>query len=156
VGTASAEPFIPGFAYTGQRARLNELGLLTQAADPEWAQADRSLLASVTDAWTPDVGRTRAIRHLGVVDRAVDDFVRLIEVPNPRTTPPTPRSGVIPLTFRNETGHDVRIRAVLDSDKLLFPNGSVLDLDLPPKSSTTRVAVEARTSGTFPVKLEVT
>jgi hypothetical protein len=156
VSTESAEPLIPGFAYAGQRQRLNELGLLTAAGDPRWTQADRSLLASVTSAWPADAGRTRADRHLAVVDHAVDDFVRLIEVPNPKTITLTSRSGVIPLTFRNETGRPVRIRAVLDSDKLFFPSGSVLDLDLQPKSTTVRVPVEARTSGTFPVKLEVT
>ena len=110
----------------------------------------------MTSAWPPDAGRNRAARHLATVDHAVDDFVRLIEVPNPRTITLTSRSGVIPLTFRNETGHPVNIRVVLDSDKLFFPQGSVLDLALEPKSSTWRVPVEARTSGTFPVKLEVT
>jgi hypothetical protein len=50
----------------------------------------------------------------------------------------------------------VPIRVVLDSDKLLFPDGAVLDLELPPKSTTVRVAGETRTSGTFPLKLEVT
>jgi len=156
VSTASADPYVAGFAYAGQRQRLNELGLLTDAGDPEWTQADRSLLASVTSAWPPDAGRTRAARHLATVDRAVDDVIRLIEVPSPRTITLTSRSGVIPLTFRNETGHAVRIRVVLDSEKLFFPQGSVLDLELQPKSSTTRVAVEARTSGTFPLTLEVT
>src|SRR5262249_10898219 len=34
VSTASADPYISGFAYAGQRQRLNELGQLTQAGDP--------------------------------------------------------------------------------------------------------------------------
>ena len=60
------------------------------------------------------------------------------------------------MTFRNETGSPVRLRVALSSDRLFFPQGSVLELELPPKSSTWRVAVETRTSGTFPVGLEVT
>jgi len=156
VSTASAEPHVLAVAYNYQRTRLTSLGGLTVAGDPEVTQADRSLLASVTSAWPPDAGRSLAVRHIKTIDHAVDHFVRLIEVPSPRTITLTSRSGAIPLTFRNETGRPVRLRAVLTSDKLFFPEGSVLDLELPPKSSTWRVAVETRTSGTFPIKLEVT
>jgi len=156
VSTASADPHVLAVAYNYQRTRLNALGALADPSDPAFAQADRSLLASVTSAWPPDAGRSLAVRHVATVDHAVDHFVRLIEVPNPHTITLTSRSGAIPLTFRNATGHPVRLRAVLTSDKLFFPEGSVLDLDLPPKSSTVRVAVETRTSGTFPIKLEVT
>jgi len=156
VSTASADPHVLAVAYNFQRTRLNTLGGLTLSNDPAVAQADRSLLASVTSAWPPDAGRSLAVRHIATVDHAVDHFVRLIEVPSPRTITLTSRSGAIPLTFRNETGHNVQLRAVLTSDKLFFPEGSVVTLDLPPKSSTVRVAVETRTSGTFPIKLEVT
>jgi len=156
VSTASADPHVLAVVYNLQRTRLNALGALTLSGDPEVAEADRSLLASVTSAWPPDAGRSLAVRHIATVDHAVDHFVRLIEVPSPRTITLTSRSGAIPLTFRNETGHPVRLRAVLTSDKLFFPEGSVIDLELPPKSSTWRVAVETRTSGTFPIKLEVT
>jgi uncharacterized protein DUF6049 len=156
VSTTAADPHVLAVAYNYQRARLNALGALADPSDPAFAQADRSLLASVTSAWPPDAGRSLAVRHVATVDRAVDHFVRLIEVPNPHTITLTSRSGAIPLTFRNATGHPVHLRAVLTSDKLFFPEGSVLDLELPPKSSTVRVAVETRTSGTFPIKLEVT
>jgi hypothetical protein len=156
VSTTSAEPHVLAVAYNFQRTRLNTLGAMTLADDPSVAQADRSLLASVTSAWPPDAGRSLAVRHIATTDHAVDNFVRLIEVPSPRTITLTSRSGAIPLTFRNETGHPVRLRAVLTSDKLFFPEGSVLDLELPPRSSTVRVAVETRTSGTFPIRLEVT
>jgi hypothetical protein len=156
VSTASADPHVLAVAYNFQRTRLNTLGGLTLSNDPAVTQADRSLLASVTSAWPPDAGRSLAVRHIATVDHAVDHFVRLIEVPSPRTITLTSRSGAIPLTFRNETGHNVQLRAVLTSDKLFFPEGSVVTLDLPPKSSTVRVAVETRTSGTFPIKLEVT
>jgi hypothetical protein len=110
----------------------------------------------VSSAWSPDIADARAGAHLRVVDRVIADLVGLIEVPDPRTITLTSRSGEIPLTFRNETGHEVRLRAALASDKLFFPEGSVLELVLPPKSTTVRVAVEARTSGTFPLDLEVT
>jgi len=142
--------------YREQRLRLNAFGALTRPGDPAVGQADRSLLASVSSMWPLDIGRARSIAHLHVVDRVIQAFLSRIEVPDPRTITLTSRSGQIPLTFRNETGHPVRLRASLSSAKLFFPEGAVLDLELPPKSTTVRVAVEARTSGTFPLNLEVT
>lgn len=153
---ASAEPAITGIEYRNQRTRLNSFGALTRSGDPAVAEGDRSLLASVAQGWTPDIAEARSDAHLAVVDRVIRDLIGQIEVPDPRTITLTSRSGEIPLTFRNETGHPIRLRAALASEKLLFPEGSVIDLDLPPKSTTVRVAVEARTSGTFPLDLEVT
>lgn len=152
----STPPAVSADEYGRQRTRLNSFGALTRAGDPDVGVADRSLLASVTSAWPLDIGRARARAHLGVVDRVVDDFVGRIEVPDPRTITLTSRSGEIPLTFRNDTGAPIRLRAALSSAKLFFPHGTVLDLDLPRNSTTIRVAVEARTSGTFPLDLEVT
>lgn len=153
---ASAEPAVQAETYRNQRARLNAFGAMTRPGDPAVGVADRSLLASVSSAWPLDIGRTRAAAHLAVVDREISAYLSRIEVPDPRTITLTSRSGEIPLTFRNETGSPIRLRASLASEKLFFPEGAVLDLELPPKSTTVRVAVEARTSGTFPLDLEVT
>ena len=152
----SAEPVVSPFTYVAQRSRLNSFGAIATPGDPAVAAADRSILASVSSAWPLDAGRSRAARHLATVDQLINGFVNLIEVPDTRTITLTSRSGEIPLTFRNETGSPVRLRVALSSDKLSFPQGSVLELELPPKSSTWRVAVETRTSGTFPISLEVT
>ena len=151
-----AEPAVTAEAYRNQRNRLNSFGDLTRPGDPAVTEADKSLLASVSNAWAPDIGKVRADAHLRVVDHVIDGLVSQIEVPDPRTITLTSRSGEIPLTFRNETGFPVHLRASLASEKLFFPQGNVLDLELPPKSTTVRVAVEARTSGTFPLDLEVT
>jgi hypothetical protein len=155
--TATSEPLVSGSAYDAERTRLTAFNALTQAGNPAAVgTADRSLLASVSSAWPPDAGRARAAAHLQVVDHVIGQFVGLIEVPNTRTITLTSRSGEIPLTFRNGTGDTVHVRAALSSEKLFFPQGTVLDLWLPPRSTTVRVAVETRTSGTFPLDLEVT
>jgi len=153
---ASDAPAVSAAEYRNQRTRLNSFGALTRPGDPAVAVADRSLLAAVSRAWPEDIAEARAESHLHVVDRVIDDLVHRIEVPDPRTITLTSRAGEIPLTFRNDTGFPVRLRAALASDKLFFPAGSVFEFDLPPESTTLRVAVEARTSGTFPLDLEVT
>jgi len=43
-----------------------------------------------------------------------------------------------------------------ESDKLLFPQGAERDIDLPPRNTTVRFAVETRSSGTFPVAVTLT
>ena len=68
----------------------------------------------------------------------------------------TTRSGEIPLTFRNETGKPLDITLQLASAKLTFPEGPTRTLRLPTRSTTLRVPVEARTSGTFPLQMSVT
>lgn len=153
---ATAEPAISPSAYQAQRTRVRSFAALAQPDDPTVIAAQRALLASVATGWPADIGRARASAHLAAVGRAIDTLIAQIEVPDPRAITLTSRSGQIPLTFRNETGFPVRLRASLASDKLFFPKGSVFDLELPPKSTTVRVAVKARTSGTFPVDLEVT
>jgi hypothetical protein len=153
---STAEPAVAAGDYSIHRARLGSFGALTRHGDPIVDDADRSLLASVSNAWPTDIGRARARAHLRVIDRAIEGLLRRIQVPDTRTITLTSRSGEIPLTFRNDTGFPVRVRASLASSKLFFPHGSVIELELPPRSTTVRVAVEARTSGTFPLELEVT
>jgi hypothetical protein len=142
--------------YRALRGRWSAFAATTRPGDPAVAAADRSLLAAVSSAWSVDDAPALVAGHLAVVDRSIGDLLARIDIPDPRTITLTSRSGSIPLTFVNDTGYPVRLRAALSSDKLFFPEGSVLDLELPPRSTTVRVAVEARTSGTFPVDLAVT
>ncbi len=142
--------------YRALRGRWSAFAATTRPGDPAVAAADRSLLAAVSSAWSVDDAPALVAGHLAVVDRSIGDLLARIDIPDPRTITLTSRSGSIPLTFVNDTGFPVRLRAALSSDKLFFPEGSVLDLELPPRSTTVRVAVEARTSGTFPVDLAVT
>jgi hypothetical protein len=153
---APERPLVSDATYRAQRSRWGAFATMTRAGDPAVAAGDRSLLAAVSDAWSEEAAPALVGGHLAVVDQSIGGLLERIDVPDPRTITLTARSGAIPLTFVNDTGHPVRLRASLSSDKLFFPQGSVLDLDLPPRSTTVRVAVEARTSGTFPVDLSVT
>jgi hypothetical protein len=50
----------------------------------------------------------------------------------------------------------VRVRIELNSQQLQFPDGTVREVVLPPRSSTVRFAVEARSQGNYPLTLQVT
>jgi hypothetical protein len=153
---AAPEPPVPVEVYGSERARLTSFQALTRPGDPQVARADRALLSSISSAWERAAGKARARRLAEVTTEVIDHFLTHIKVPAPNTITLTSRSGEIPLTFRNDTGQPVAIRIALDSDKLFFPDGPVRDLELPPRSSTTRVAVETRTSGSFPLRMHVT
>ena len=147
-------PPVGASTYRDHRTRLDAFARLARPGDPQVAVAESNLRSSVAvDRSSGSAGGTAFLR---AVDATIDDYLAQIEVPDPGTITLTSRSGEIPLTFRNGTGTDVKVRATLTSDRLLFPGGSVLELDLPPRSTTVRVAVEAKTSGKFPLLLDVT
>ena len=64
----------------------------------------------------------------------------------------------MPLSFENnlKPPRDVTVRVHLESAKLLFPKGADQSVTLKPGSNTIRFTVEARASGTFPMKISVT
>jgi hypothetical protein len=79
-----------------------------------------------------------------------------IQAPARQTITLTARKGTIPFTLRNGSGHPVAVVVHLDSDKLDFPGGSAIPLELDDESTGINIAVEARASGAFPLQVEVT
>lgn len=142
-------------AYDGAQARISSFRSLLPADDSRVGGAERGLLSSVSSAWNAPGGAARARGELLAVDAAIAAFLSQIHVPDPTTITLTARSGEIPLTFRNDSGQPVSVLVQLDSQKLAFPDGSSMLVDLPPRSTTLRVPVEARTSGVFPLRLSV-
>jgi hypothetical protein len=57
------------------------------------------------------------------------------------------------VTFQNHTGHPVKVVVLMESDKLDFPGGARLQIDLTRLNTTHRFPVVARTSGTFPIRI---
>jgi hypothetical protein len=156
VQTTPPAPNVTGAAYFKAEVRLAAFQSLVGSTDDRVVRGDRALLVSVSSAWSGGSGRRRATNELGIIENTVRAFIADIHLPNPSTITLTSRSGEVPLTFRNDTGRPVRVRVSLASDKLAFPQGSVQDVDLPSRSTTLRVSVRARTSGTFPLRVTVT
>jgi hypothetical protein len=145
-------PPISAGAFATAQARLAAFGRLAPTA-PNLTDANRALLASISSAWNAPGQATQARADLNIVNGVVDGFLARIHVPTRSTITLTSRSGDIPLTFRNDTGQPVNVLVQLNSPKLSFPDGSQRIVTLPPQNTTVRFAVEARTSGTFPLRL---
>ncbi len=147
----------PGGSLTGvvegiraARARLDSLGSVLGPTNAVSGDLDeRLLVAQSADFRT---ARQRNPYLAGVRD-AVDDQIGGIVMPQDRSITLTARRGEIPVTFQNHTGHPVRVTVRMESDKLDFPRGETLELDLTRLNTTHRFPVVARTTGAFPIRI---
>jgi hypothetical protein len=119
--------------------------------------ADRALATSVSADWQNPVGRKRARALLTGIRTSVDGLLNQILVQPQTTITITSSKAEIPIGFQNTSDRPVTVHLKLESDRLLFPAGAERDILLPAKRSTTvRIAVETRGSGTSPVQMTVT
>ena len=110
-----------------------------------------AILIASSSALDPKI----AGHELATIDAAAQGFLRSISTTG-RTITLTSRTARIPLSFRNNTGQKVRVRVHLLSTKLTFPDGADQVLVLPPRNTTQRFLVQARTSGTFTMRVTLT
>ena len=153
---APPPPPVSTLTYGAARLRLDAFRSLAGPADTVVVHGERSLLVCQSSTFVGVRGSARAHATVKSIDRGIDGFLAHIRVPRPSTITLTSRSGEIPLTFRNDTGKTIDVFLELASAKLTFPEGATRTIRLPTKSTTLRVPVEARTSGTFPLHLTVT
>jgi hypothetical protein len=119
--------------------------------DPRVKQGEHAILIAPTSALDPKV----AGHELATIDTAAKSFLRSISTTG-RTITLTSRTARVPLSFRNNTGQNVRVKVHLMSSKLTFPEGADKLLVLPPRNTTLRFLVQARASGTFTMRVTLT
>jgi hypothetical protein len=143
--------------YFGALLERNGIADLFGASDPRVQRADHVLLTSLAAAWQDRSGRAHARNQLAGIGELGREFLSRIKIPSASTVTLTSSRAQIPLTFRNDADRRVRIHLSLASSKLLFPDGTDRDVELQPgKNQTVRIAVETRSSGTYPLSLTVT
>lgn len=139
------------------RAIRRNLGAVTSMTESgeATALAERLLLIAESSDWRGAGGRRAAQAYLQGARDQIDRAVSAIHLPGPHTVTLTSRRARIPVTFQNDSTDPVRVRVRLRSDKLRFPEGTTREVVLGPRNTTVQFLVEARTSGTFPMLLEV-
>lgn len=142
-----------GFAAAFTRAERSVAAArsMLPAASPLAEEFARRLLAAASADLAPREARA-------ALDRIVTDVRALggrVIPPARRTVTLTAREGEIPLTFANTGPDALRVLVRLRSDKLTFPDGTLLALELPPRNHTVRIAVQARAAGLSPLTVEV-
>ena len=149
------DPPVPADVYRFTQAHVDAFTTSVGADDPVVNEANEALLIAESSTFVGPDGRARASATIDHANEEIDAVLARIRVPDPGTITLTSRAGEIPLTFRNDTGRKVRITVTVESPKLFFPEGSTYTIDLAPRSTTLPVAVEARTSGSFSLRLSV-
>ena len=78
-----------------------------------------------------------------------------IALPEKRTLTITSRENEIPVTIRNTSGVPISVVVRIKSEKLAFPQGSSFPALLDEQNTTVQIPVKARTSGSFPLSIEI-
>ena len=130
---------------------LSSFRSLVGTRDKRVAQGAHAILIAPSSA----LDSAAATRELATIDNAAASFLRSISTTG-RTITLTSRTAQVPLSFRNLTGQTVRVKVHLASTKLTFPKGAESILELPPRNVTKRFEVQARTSGTFTLRVTLT
>jgi hypothetical protein len=143
-------------AYLQSRARLDALASMIGAADPVVQRGEEALRLSLGAGSSVAGAQRRGAAQLASVEAAVHAYAAGVQAPQGRTVTLTSRTAEIPVSLLNSTGRPVTVRVRLESQKLKFPEGAERVITLPPRNTTTRFAVEARASGTFPLRVVVT
>lgn len=115
-------------------------------------QAQEHVLVAPSSTLGPRAGAAQ----LAAANAVMDGFIAKVRAPVSRTLTLTSRTGVVPLSFQNDTGQDLQVRLQLRSDRLTFPDGSEQILNLPPNNTTVQVRVNTTSPGSFPLLLSVT
>jgi hypothetical protein len=155
--TPVTKPPVKAARYYEGLLDRNALVALFGATDLRVAHADRTLLTVLSFDLQNPAGRRFAREQLHAIGQSARDFLSLIHSPEQQTITLTSSEARIPLTFRNDTDQRVPIHITLTSDKLLFPDGTDRRVTLEPgKNQTVRIAIETRSSGSFPLLMTVT
>lgn len=142
---------LPLSAIRTTRNRLEAFGTMLDADNPLDDALEEVLLTSESIELQ---GRQRG-QYLDGVDRRINAEVAKLQVPASRTITLTARRGDIPVTIQWRGDYPIRLRLKAVSDKLTFPGGGgERIIEVPAGRNTTeRFAVEARTSGAFPLRI---
>ena len=151
----SDQPFsLGGYPEQLRSAERSLLGIMSLVPEsPEiFEPVSRATYASGTASLDP--GDQGAI--LGHASGLSGLVTSEIVVPREQTVTLTSSSGLVPLTIENRLSVRAHVRIVLNSAKLDFPDGPVIDRVLEP-ATTTRidVAVITKASGAFPLDVSI-
>ncbi|KAA0235152.1 MAG: hypothetical protein JJLCMIEE_01413 [Acidimicrobiales bacterium] len=95
-------------------------------------------------------------RYLDTVTSTIEGDLSQIRAPRQRTITLAAREAVLPLSLENRLEFPVEVSLEMDSDQLEFPDGDVMTVLLQPGDNRLSLKVTTRTSGEFPLVIEVT
>ncbi len=128
----------------------------SMAADAAGAVLADELHDRLRPSWSVELLREDRERYWAATRSIADEHITAIVPPPERSYTLTSREDEIPLQLRNDSTLPLRVVVRLDSDKLEFPEGPERTLVIPAgEVADQAIAVKVRTSGSFPVTVEV-
>lgn len=140
-----------GRALRAAREHLGTFAGLVGEDSPLTDPMERHLLLATATG----VSDARRQDHIDAVDAAIAAVTSEVSTPATFTLTLAARDGTIPLTIRNDSGLPLRVAVHLRSPRLEFPDGDTIPLVLTEPSTRIDIPVRARTSGAFPLQVEV-
>jgi hypothetical protein len=138
-------------ALRDARADLETFAGLVGQASLEIDPLERQLLVATAFA----IPSARRDAHVAAVVSAIDTVADQVSTPATFTLTLAAREGTIPLTIRNDSGVPLRVSIRLRSQQLEFPEGDTISQLLTEASTRIDIPVRARTSGGFPLQIDV-
>ena len=142
---------LPASAVRSARRRIESFGSMLEPGNPVDDNIEDVLLV----AEGADLRPRQRSAYVDGVNARIDDQLDLIEIPPSRSITLTARRGEIPVTIISRADHSFRLRVQVASDKLEFPAGAERTIELARRNTTQRFSVEARTSGRFPLRVNL-
>ena len=158
-------PQVQGISVAGQdlttygnnlsltRTALGGYESFAGAADPVAVELRRRLLVS----GSIDLTEQQRGNYLRATTETIRARTEQVEIADDEAVTLTSREGDIPVTILNDTGAEVEVEVVFDSDNRLdFPEGSRQRVRLTEGTNRLEVPVVARASGSFPLRITAT
>lgn len=128
----------------------------SMAADASGTVLAAELHDRLRPSWSDELTREDRERYWAATRTIADEHITAIVPPPERSYTLTSREDEIPLQLRNDSTLPLRVVVRLDSDKLEFPEGPERTLVIPAgEVADQAISVKVRTSGSFPVTVEV-
>jgi len=143
---------LPAAQLRAGRSMVRSFGSMLLAGNP----LGDDLASVVLAAQSVDLRPAQRLAYLAGLDAAIAGQTALIAVPDRRSVTLTARRGEIPVTVLSRAAYPVVLRLEVQSDKLGFPDGDSRPVELRRRNTTELFSVQARTSGTFPLRLRLT
>lgn len=151
-GTAPVMSRALARAVSQARVRLSAFDGAVAHHPPIESQLDHLLLASEAETLSPGQRAT----GLSTFQRLLTDQLGLVKFATGKTFTLTARTGWIPITVQSQAPYTVVGTLSVSGNKFLFPHGTHRILHLDHATTSSRVDVEARSSGDLPLYVSLT
>ena len=149
----SAPEDLTGYAADRTTSQLGLVAFGSMVAPTSSLPAELDQLLQVSPA--RDLSPQARSAYLTAVDEQLDELRQSIDQVPARTITLAGRTTELPITLTSRAKEPLQVKVRLRSSKLAFPEGNERLVTITDGAAPVRVPIEARTSGTFPVTIDV-